>query len=95
MRRRTEVVKSSELRTGDIVLCHGMRVLLDREISCNPHTPNAATYGPVYYSLGRVLNREQVSHASVPYGFTRREGETDHRWQVQGNDNATWYVERA
>ena len=99
MNTHTHTVKSSELRPGDVVLCHGMRVLIDGPIHTNPRGCSGL---PVTYTNGRVLNRAEVSELRIPHSFTAVttgypsfEPTGEHRWQVQGNDLATWTVERA
>ena len=87
-------VKTSELRPGDVVNCHGLRCLIDRPIDgheCYQHDPGCH----VYYTRALVLNRDEVPASVVPYSFTLHldEGETEHRWTIQGNDLARWYVE--
>lgn len=78
-----------ELRKGDVVLCHGMRVLLDSEPVHDDehHRPN------VHRCDGLVLNRAELSTDVVPIGYTHRGAGQPHRWTVQGNDLATWEVE--
>jgi hypothetical protein len=103
MKYRT--LKSSELREGMIVNCHGMRCLIDQPI----HSREVREYGQthVFWTAARVLNRAEVSNAAVPYSFTRpaaqwidgqgwtvpEHTDADHRWTIQGNDNARWSVE--
>jgi hypothetical protein len=50
-------------------------------------------YGVVTWSIGTVLNLDEVRAAGiVPAAFLRRDGRED-AWNVQGNDNARWEVE--
>lgn len=80
----TIIVPSSQLRQGDIVLTHGMRVLIDRDIR------SYDGYGgrTAYSTSGLILNVEEVRADSlVPNSFI-----TDGRWGVQGNDLRTWVV---
>lgn len=73
-------VSTPDLRLGDVVLCHGMRVLLDTE----PHVwsgtyaagtgarmiPLGVVARPVYSWPGRVLNVDEVREARiVPMSF--------------------------
>src|SRR4051812_16580896 len=88
--RSEMIVRSSELRQGDIVHEHGMRILLDRPILTAPGNG----YGTCYYSLGLVLNRDEVPADVVPLSFTHYDDETEPRWGVQGNDNARWCIDR-
>lgn len=100
-------VKSTDLRMGDVVLCHGMRVKLDR-------TPVMFSYRRRTDDLlmddgrswhGLVLNPEQAIHEyDIPPGFIYHPADhhngkrwvaaTEPRWTVQGNDLARWGVER-
>ncbi len=92
-------LKSSELRQGDIVLQFGMRLLIDQEIK-----DYSGAYGQVYHTSAKVLNPEEVKEeAYVPWswlfpdvfkGGWRKDYDADPRWDVQGNDNAFWHVER-
>lgn len=101
-------LKSSELRTGMIVHCSGMRCLIRGEINSRENVPQR--YGPgdhhTYWTTALVLNRDEVSPDRVPFGFTRprlRNGLDDEEaiargeahWGIQGNDNASWAVEVA
>lgn len=78
-----EPVPSSALRTGDVVLTHGMRVLLDAPIRRYDHP-----YGPVFACLGTVLNVDDLDESIRFYV-----GESA-RWTIQGNDLARWNVQR-
>jgi len=94
---------TSELREGDVVLCHGMRCLIDSEILISRSHPDSVGVGDgkTRYVQALVLNREDVPNEVVPRSFTRdwrgpnhlpgKNGE--HRWTIQGNDRARWYVE--
>lgn len=96
-------LKSSELRPGDVVLTHGMRLLIDQEIKSYP-----GTYGTVYATPAKVTNPEEVkAEAFIPWswlfpdvwgkgerGGWGKDWDADPRWDVQGNDNAYWTVER-
>lgn len=94
------VVKTSELKVGDIVNCHGMRCLIDRPIEISQSHPIASDGSRCRYSSALVLNRDEVPASVVPLGFTV---DYDHhgikagdepRWTIQGNDLATWAVEK-
>ncbi|QIN94746.1 hypothetical protein PP460_gp056 [Streptomyces phage Muntaha] len=102
-------VKSSELREGDVVLTHGLRVLIDQEIKDYP-----GIHGDVFHTNGRVVNLEEAKADSTIYvdrdnpgviplswlypdvfrGGWTKDWDADPRWVIQGNDNATWCVER-
>lgn len=97
---------TGELELGDVVLAHGLRCLVDRE----PALSRAHAGGRTFYTAALVLNRDEVSNDSVPFGFTERTPEADrrrgvreehrvtqpeHRWTLQGNDLCLLTVERA
>lgn len=93
-------VTTSELRRGDIVNCHGMRCLIDREIEVSRSHPDRPGVGDgkTRWTQARVLNRRDVPCEAVPMSWTLdwdRNGTPDgtHRWTIQGNDNALWAVE--
>lgn len=91
-------LNTSELRQGDIVHSHGMRLLIDGEL----HTDQRERL--VYWTQALVTNRNEVPNEVVPFGWTadwKRTGwgearphNGEHRWTIQGNDLARWYVER-
>lgn len=97
-------LKTSELRQGDIVLCHGLRCLIDREINISKSHEEAWKNG-TRYTVALVLNRDEVPNERVPVCWTadwKRDGkyeplphDGEHRWTIQGNDLARWTVERA
>jgi hypothetical protein len=103
----TRTLKSSELRPGMVVWCHGMRCLIDGEVHSRKSTqgkPEGADDWRVYWTVALVLNRDDVPARAVPLSFTQprlRNGLADeaaiargeHRWAIQGNDNARWCVE--
>jgi hypothetical protein len=93
-------VVTSELREGDVVNCHGMRCLIDQPIQARECDGYGQTH--VYSTQALVLNRDEVPAAAVPFSFTAewydREAQQwvnngEHRWGIQGNDNAHWAVE--
>lgn len=102
----SQIVVTSELREGDIVLEHGMRCLIDgpmRISTSHPDRPGLGD-GKTRYYQALVLNRDEVSSSAVPYGWTRDWNNTftgstaengEHRWTIQGNDLARWAVERS
>ena len=95
----TRTLKTSELREGDIVLEHGMRVRLDSGV----RTPESE-HGTVYSRPGTVLNLDEVREAKIIPPSFLGDGEKwvegrgwttdrDDSWTVQGNDLAHWTVE--
>lgn len=82
-----EVKRTSELAVGDIVNCHGMRC----EIVTPIQESKAHSVPGVFYTRALVTNRDEVSRDSVPFGWTR-DDDGIHRWTIQGNDLAEWYV---
>jgi hypothetical protein len=97
--------KTSELSTGDVVNCHGMRCLIDRDVLVSTAHADSLGVGDgkTRYTLALVLNRDDVPGSVVPVGWTadwkrnaRDEAlphDGEHRWTIQGNDLATWAVE--
>lgn len=73
--------RSSRLRRGDVVLTHGMRVLLDTDPTEAP-----GQYGPVYRCDGQVLNAYELDSSTLAYVGRSL------RWTIQGNDHAVWAV---
>jgi len=89
---------TSELALGDVVNCHGMRCLIDREPQVSRVHDDSR--GPVIWTQALVLNRDDEATRAVPFGWTRdwaRNGKPsesgEHRWTIQGNDLARWAVE--
>jgi hypothetical protein len=103
-------LKTSEIRPGDVVVSHGMRVRIDRTLTfgCEGHghnggTPHSDETCTIYAHIGTVLNMAEVLNSKiVPASFLYSEerfnrgpghGREDY-WTIQGNDLATWWVER-
>jgi hypothetical protein len=101
-----ERVPTPQLRLGDIVLSYGMRILLDTPAKIW-HSSHGCDHGPdimthekcrlAYSWLGTVTNPSEVeAGGSVPLGWMHYDTYPgEHRWNVQGNDLATWTVERS
>jgi len=100
-------IVTSQLRKGDIVLDHGMQLLLDREVcvsTAHPESPGVGD-GKTRFVQALVLNRDDEATSVVPRGWTAdwdrsasanaaRPHRGEHRWTIQGNDRALWYVQR-
>lgn len=97
-------VKTSELKQGDVVNCHGLRCLIDGDIIVSRSHPNGRDGSQCRYTVALVLNRNQVPGDVVPRSWTadwKRDASKDepkphvgqHRWAIQGNDLALWSVE--
>jgi hypothetical protein len=93
----TEQVVTSQLRAGDVVLAHGMRIRLG-EIKRYAET---STYnGEFFSSRGTVLNMMEVAITGhVPTAWLQDQSwlegygwyvSSRSRWTVQGNDLAMW-----
>jgi hypothetical protein len=54
-------LKTSEIKTGDVVCEHGMRVRIDQTRNCG----DDRGHGPVYAHLGTVLNPKEVRQAGI------------------------------
>jgi len=108
----TVILRTSELREGDIVLEHGMRLLIDQPIEVSKNHPEVLPRwegedvgdGHTRWTRALLLNRDEVPYDLVPFSWTadwkrntRYDGvphDGQHRWVVQGNDRASWRVER-
>lgn len=91
-------LSTPELKAGDVILHHGMRVLIEGQPWVGDDSKS-----PIYRWSGRVLNMEEVKATGhVPLSFLQTwkfEGgwvvDREDVWHVQGNERAMWYVERA
>lgn len=96
MRTSLVSVPTSELRDGDVVLRHGLRILIDRPFQVS--ACHGDLHGGVRYSAGLILNLDEVladdpgmaAYVGIE-NADRTPGEP--RWTIQGNDLATWAVE--
>jgi hypothetical protein len=83
---------TTQIQRGDIVHAHGMRVLMDVEPIVMEKNPSGRT---CYAWVGLVLNPEEATEdARIPRSWLYTDGTGEPRWNVQGNDLATWLVER-
>lgn len=101
--KTNKIVDTTELRAGDVVLTHGMRLLLTGDPQVTP-----GAYGGVYGWTGLVTNLEEVKAAGiVPVGWLYpdkwgagenggwgKDWAAEPSWRVQGNSLATWIIER-
>lgn len=99
-------LNTTQLCRGDVVLTHGMRVLLDRDLIITPRGDIPGGAWDVYAWHGTVLNRDDVvagPHPVVPAAFLRTEKfdpahgwvtDREDHWSIQGNELAHWDVER-
>lgn len=93
-----QTLDTTQLRKGDIVHTHGMRVLLVSDADVYPN----GKHGETARFDGRVLNLAEVKEQGlVPASFLRTEKweggwvvDRDDVWVIQGNELATWSVER-
>lgn len=97
----TENVNTSELRPGDVVLEHGMRIRIDE---VREYTPHGAIGERAWCCPGTVLNVTEVTSQHVipaafleTYGYSEEAGgfvaERHDAWTVQGDTRARWTVE--
>ena len=84
-------VKSSDLRAGDVVVSHGVRVRIPQPTKHEAWTdPKRTMQGrTIYYAVGTILNRDDL-----PDSVARYLGPTRMEWTIQGNDLTTWTVDR-
>lgn len=97
-------VKTSEIQVGDVVLTHGMRCLVDSPLEISKCHGVGRDGSHCRYVKALVLNRDDEATNAVPRSWTadwKRNGRYDalphdgeHRWTIQGNDLASWYVEQ-
>ncbi|MDQ1016714.1 hypothetical protein [Streptomyces afghaniensis] len=101
------IVNTSQLRAGDVVITHGMRVLLSGEPDM-ASSRNSGVTRTVYGWAGRVTNLEEVKTQDiVPLGWLYpdkwgagedggwgKDWDAEPSWRIQGNDLATWLIER-
>ena len=95
-----EIVRTGQLRVGDVVLTHGMRVRIDAVNQYGGGHGGA----PAWSCPGTVLSLAEVLAAKIiPAHFLTTEKWEDGRgwvtdrndhWTIQGNDLARWAVER-
>lgn len=95
-RPETQTVNTGELRPGDVVLTHGMRVRIDdvREYATGPGER-------AWTCQGTVLNvADVIAQRIIPPSFLETYGYSDEfhvirrdAWTVQGNTRAHWIVE--
>ena len=78
-----------ELRSGEVVVRHGMRLLLGERKQYE-----GVMGGQVVRFDATILNVDEVNaDGVVPFGWrceTRKDGD---EWAVQGNELANWWVE--
>lgn len=88
---------TSELRPGDVVLNHGMRLLIIDDAHTYPGGATNITWDDtVYVWPARVTNWTEVNgDPYIRYHATHGTGSTaDPRWDIQGNELAHWHVDR-
>ncbi|MGY1896177.1 hypothetical protein [Nocardia gipuzkoensis] len=85
----TECVSTDQLNVGDVVYSHGMRLVIDQDITSGPATGG----GTVYHTSARIDNwAEMVERAkedTAVAGFIVRQS-PEQRWVIQGNELAHW-----
>jgi hypothetical protein len=91
-------VTTHDLRPGDVVLTHGMRVEIPADGMTVANT-GPDNYAPTLWASGRVLNPDDVARDRIVpvawlYDDHRGGQRSEPRWTIQGNGLARWYVER-
>jgi hypothetical protein len=82
-----------ELVKGDVVWCHGVRFLIDREIlTSRSHPVINQESGECRYTKAKLIDPiEKLLQCDDLFArFVRTDG---YRWTIQGNKLATWLVE--
>lgn len=91
-----QAVNTHELREGDLVLTHGMRVLVS-----NRTTHQHGHSRMVVHFDGKVLNPEEADALglvhkgmrTLPYYLAKEDFPAGTYWAIQGNDWAHWMIE--
>ena len=78
------MVKTSDLRKGDLILHNGCTMEMGEMSISQVHKPNE--YGAVYWSKAKVLTCEETDIPASWFDYS----EGDKTWLIQGNDLATW-----
>lgn len=92
MTAKYQTKKTSELEVGDVIVNHGMRLLVETELRLS--TAHDDAHNGTRWTRARVLNRDELSAEQIPFSFTAPRGdETEPHFTIQGNDLATWSVE--
>lgn len=58
--RKIENVTTHELRVGDVLLCHGLELVIDQEIKQSKGHPVTDYGGACLYTAARVINWEEA-----------------------------------
>lgn len=108
MTNHTEARTTHQLRTGDIVLAHGMRLVIDQGIDQTRHPINE--YSPTLATRARIDNWDELVAGAKAgrsdYQFivglvnddpnhqiaNGQAPDTEPRWTIQGNRLAQWAV---
>lgn len=86
------------LQVGDVVLDHGMRLLIDQPLVQSKVHPVTERGGACLWTNALVLNPAEVEAAGIvpsAWIWTDRNGQrmSEPRWTIQGNGLAGWTVE--
>jgi len=105
MKDFAEYVTTHELNVGDVILSHGMKLLIDRDIIQTSHPVDPDRGGPTFATAAVVLNWDEVQEKGdelLVYFIKSDMAEESHRtrnglapyteprWTIQGNGFATW-----
>lgn len=100
IKTETQVLDTSQLRCGDVVLNHGMRIELDQPPAIYANNPSGRR---TFAFSGKVLNPDDVREDRLLWSFLHTDewNEKLRRWEtvytgrytIQGNDLARWTVE--
>jgi hypothetical protein len=102
--REYETITTHDIRQGDVILSHGMELLIDREVIESKAHGVTEYGGACFYTSALVLNWEEVQANGddllvsfirsdmSPDGLAARNGRrnTEPRWTIQGNKLAQW-----
>lgn len=94
----TEEITTHDIKVGDLILNHGMRLRVDQEPQPTRHLVDSAA-GVTLATAARIENWDEVveeaktgDHCASAFivGQARQDDEGVARWVIQGNGWATW-----
>lgn len=80
---KTTQIKSSDLRTGDLIRTHGCTVRINEVKHRDTEEPGF----PVFWSVATVIDNPENA---IPRSYLDQGPNGTLTWQIQGNDRATW-----
>lgn len=88
-----DIRNTLQLAPGDVVVTHGMRILIDGELHVW-HTQNGTREVRTYRNCTVLTPVDEIRDGRVvPVSWLHHETPDRPTWTIQGNDLATWAVE--